>query len=271
MKENVNTMGIKTYVFFDIETTGLPYQEKNHTKITELTFVAVSRNDLENGDGQPLPPTNKLSLLFNPQRHISEKVCNLTGLSNNYLKNQAIFKDKIKIINSFLELPKPVCLIAHNGNRFDYKILLSEYLDAQETLPSDLLCVDSLSGFRHVMKNIDIEQCKNKKICTSYDYNIEDTSDWPELDISNEDWDKIDSLVASFSEMASPKTDNKKMSYSLSNLYKVLLGKEPVNAHRAETDCVMLLECVLAVKEDFLSWADAKCKPIKEIKPLTRM
>ncbi|CAG9570602.1 unnamed protein product [Danaus chrysippus] len=264
-------MAIKTFVFFDLETTGLPYQEKNRTKITELTFVAVSRNDLENAECNALPPTNKLSLLFNPQKHISEKVCNLTGLTNHCLKNQAIFKDKIRTINSFLELPKPVCLIAHNGNRFDYKILLSEYLDANESLPTDLLCVDSLSGFRHVMKNSNIEQCKKKKICTSYDYNVEDTCDWPELDISNEDWDKIDSLVASFSELNSSSTDNKKMSYSLSSLYKTLLGKETVNAHRAETDCIMLLECVLAVKKDFLPWADAKCKPIKEIKPLIRM
>ncbi|CAK1543346.1 unnamed protein product [Leptosia nina] len=196
---------IETYVFFDIETTGLPQLELCRTKITELSFVAVSREDLVTSETLPL--MNKLSLLFNPERKIQPKVTAITGLSITTLKNQPIFKNRIQIINSFLtSLPKPVCLIAHNGNRFDFKILQAEYCDVGEHLPNDLLCLDSLTGFRKIIKdtNITYKDLNYTSVCNKQDRQTssqeddelltDDEDKWPPLNTSAEEWLEIDKL-----------------------------------------------------------------------------
>lgn len=288
---------IETLVFFDIETTGLPQLERNRTKITELTFIAVSRRDIDTSNNLPL--MNKLSLLFNPEKKIQVEASLITGLTNTDLQNQPIFKNRIQSINTFLtELPKPVCLIAHNGNRFDFKVLRAEYGDVGEDLPNDLLCLDSLSAFQRIIKDTNIcykdlngsVNC-SKKIKTSDTCVInatksdvldselltdDDDDDWPPLNTSVEDWKEIDKLSESFSKLSSdedsmqkPKT-KEKISCQLSALYKRFLNKEAIVSHRAEADCIMLLSCVAATKEYFLPWADKNCKLINNIKPLVR-
>ncbi|XP_068625128.1 three prime repair exonuclease 2-like [Battus philenor] len=285
-------MSIATYVFFDIETTGLPCKEKNQTKITELTFVAASASEIQSTPLGSLPLVNKLSLLFNPKKKISSSAEKITKLSNYSLSHQPEFKDRINTINAFLkELPKPVCLVAHNGNRFDYKIFAAEYEDANAEFPPDILCVDSLSGFRKILtndSNILKSRKQNKKtpIYTSSpnssQNNImtDDEDEWPELNVHNEEWREIDNLSLSLSNMSCSEkeikckdnndTAKEKISYSLSNLYKRLLKKEPIDAHRAEADCLMLLECVIATKSSFLAWANDAVVPLHNIKPLQR-
>lgn len=308
---------VASFVFFDVETTGLPHQERNKTKITELCFVAAIRSDIEESPIGYKPYVSKLTLLFNPQKKIRPEVALMTGLSNNTLKNAPLFKDNIHTMVAFLEeLPKPTCLVAHNGNRFDYKLLLTELLDINALLPQGLLCVDSLIGFRHILKNRsspDLPNARNPSIPRDNSFSKDDSlleedslardnsmfrssslisedslisDDWPELDVSTEDWQEIDSLCSSFSEMPyeaanmskSMKDESKELagkptiekgSYTLSSLYRRLLNKEIYNAHRAEDDCLMLLECVVAAKE-FLPWADRSCKSIQDIKPFDR-
>ncbi|CAK1591415.1 unnamed protein product [Parnassius mnemosyne] len=285
---------ISTFVFFDIETTGLPYQEKNQTKITELTFVAVSAIDIESTSIGSLPLVNKLSLLFNPQRKINPEVVRLTGLSKCSLAQQPVFKSKIKTLNSFLEeLPKPVCLVAHNGNRFDFKILLAEYKDADAKFPDDLLCVDSLSGFKKVLNDDTYKSSQQnniRPISTSSpkieDILTEDEDEWPELNASVEEWQQMDELTQSLSNITCDEVKDKKkcleqnnvkdkevrekVSYTLSELYRRLLKKEPINGHRAEVDCMMLLECVIATKSTFLPWANKSSKLLNQVTPLQR-
>ena len=70
------------------------------------------------------------------------------------------------MIKSFLEnLAPPVCLIAHNGDKFDFPLLKSEFLRNNFSLSEDILCADSLTAFRAVdeMKrvkngNVDLNQ-----------------------------------------------------------------------------------------------------------------
>lgn len=47
---------------------------------------------------------------------------------------------------------KPLCLVAHNGNRFDFPLLRKELFKANGALPEDILCVDSLEAFRYIHK-----------------------------------------------------------------------------------------------------------------------
>jgi three prime repair exonuclease-1 len=74
---------------------------------------------------------NKLSLAVCPRKLILPHVEDLTGLSNYNLEHQAAFRDGVgAALASFLALlAPPVCLVAHNGNRFDFPLLKRE-LDA---------------------------------------------------------------------------------------------------------------------------------------------
>jgi len=139
---------IKTFVFFDLETTGLPSMENNKTKITELTMVAVQTEHLASG---VLPRVlNKLSLCFNPQKMVSCDSERITGLSNYILENMGPFSSNtVQAINLFLDHnPKPICLVAHNGDRFDFPILKAEIKKTGISLIDDIKCVDSLIAFR---------------------------------------------------------------------------------------------------------------------------
>lgn len=94
---------IESYVFFDIETTGLPWLEKNRTKITELSFVVALRKDVIVTPHGSLPPVSKLSLVFNPGRPIDPEAVKLNGLSNDLLRHAPVFRQKIETIVSFLK------------------------------------------------------------------------------------------------------------------------------------------------------------------------
>lgn len=295
---------IATFVFFDIETTGLPCQERNQTKITEFSFIAASRNMLEVTSYGLTLPVSKFTVVLNPERTIHPTVVNLTGLSNELLQHAPVFRQRVKSLITFLEdLLKPVCLVAHNGNSFDFKILLAECNDAGASLPKDLLCVDSLVGFRALLKNsnltyldlkgiqeISLGSKSNVEITSDDDLLTDDEEDWSDLNLTNEELDEIDDICSSVSYFEEPVSITKKVvnserskaikdvfnkksvknDFKLTSLYKRLLNKNEPNAHRAEVDCLILAECVVAMKQDFLPWADDKCKLITEVKPLIR-
>lgn len=121
---------IKTFAFFDLETTGLPALEFNKTKITELSLIACSKEHLLNAPLNQLPRVlHKISLCFNPMKMITPESTRITALDNYLLE-----KEKSLDINSgncllaFLNhLQHPVCLVAHNGNSFDFPILKREF------------------------------------------------------------------------------------------------------------------------------------------------
>ncbi|XP_050356218.1 three prime repair exonuclease 2-like [Nymphalis io] len=268
-------MTIKTFMFFDLETTGLP--AKDHVpKVIELTFLCVLRSDIEQADIYNLPPVSKLTYLFNPQTELSHEAAQLTGLSNEYLINQPVFEDKIKCIKAFLDAPKPVCLIAHNGNRFDFKIIKNEFANAKAVLPDGLYCVDSLKAFKKILKDNDFIQMEASNVCKrnfdSSDSTLGEDA-WPDLNVTPENWREIDNMIESFTSLTTtPKCESDKnkqstISLKLTNIYKTLLRKEPIVSHRAEADCMMLLECVISTKQYFLPWADRNYQLLSRIKP----
>lgn len=292
---------IATFVFFDLETTGLPWQERNQTKITDCSLIAASRNILEATSYGQTPLVSKFSVVLNPERLIHPTVTTLTGLSNELLQHAPVFRRRVKSLIMFLEdLTKPVCLVAHNGNSFDFKILLAECNDAGVSLPEDLLCVDSLVGFRALLKHsnlthidlenihgVNLESKETEEITSDDDLLTDDENEWSDLNLTNEAMDEIDDICSSLSDFEEPvcKPENKKRSkainnvfvkktstndFKLTSLYKRLLNKEEVRAHRAEVDCLMLAECIVAMKQEFLPWADNNCKLLTKVKPLIR-
>lgn len=288
---------IETFVIIDLETTGLPHQEYNRTKITEICLLAATRKDIKKTTAGKLPPMSKLSFLLNPEKSITPASARVTGITNSRVKNCPTFKEKFDTINAFLEdLKKPICLVAHNGYTFDYRILLAECADARVSLPHDLLCVDSLSIFRKITKmsppekssdsfdkraSMNSERSMNSTLLS--DIMTDDEDEWPELNVTPEEFQEIDELCASFSSLSAtkpPKKLNKsqakvsgktRLSMKLSDIFKRYFGEDNgMTAHRAEDDCLMLLQCMVAAQIDFLKLSDSNCKLLSDCEPIQR-
>lgn len=59
--------------------------------------------------------------------------------------------DLVGLLSIFLNrLQPPVCLISHNGFRFDFPLLKAELLSIERDLPGGLLCLDSWEMFRYL-------------------------------------------------------------------------------------------------------------------------
>jgi len=157
---------INTYVFFDTESTGL-----SGARITELSLVAVHHDELSNfakvlkkkieeksskAVGVTYPRVlNKLTLAVNPAKLVSTFIEEFTGLSNYNLEHQARFRDGAgpAMAGFIASLAAPVCLVAHNGDRFDFPLLVKEINLASKAgtvinMPDNLLCCDTLKFFR---------------------------------------------------------------------------------------------------------------------------
>ncbi|GFN88206.1 three prime repair exonuclease 1 [Plakobranchus ocellatus] len=138
---------IRCFVLFDTETTGLP-SVGNNPRITELCLLALTRNELASENSSPRV-LNKLLLCFNPMKMISSAACLHTGLHNDSLEELSTFKTQASLVCQFLKnLPHPVCLVAHNGNKFDFPLLVAHLEKGQQMIPEDVLCADSLEAFR---------------------------------------------------------------------------------------------------------------------------
>uniref|UniRef100_U5EQW5 Putative three prime repair exonuclease 1 n=1 Tax=Corethrella appendiculata TaxID=1370023 RepID=U5EQW5_9DIPT len=143
---------INTFVFFDLETTGLPQLEFGKTKITEISLIAVTKQHILEAKNDSLPRAlSKLTLCFNPQKRIHLKSEEMTGLSNELLEKHSPFDENaLKILTGFFQQQQqPVCLCAHNGNRFDFILLRNMFEKFPNVKISDsVFCIDTLQLFR---------------------------------------------------------------------------------------------------------------------------
>lgn len=73
-------MTIQTFIFFDLETTGL-IQGKIMPKITEIALVAVTRESIYNNGGNLPRILHKLVLPINPKKIIPAQVAYITSES----------------------------------------------------------------------------------------------------------------------------------------------------------------------------------------------
>ena len=99
----------ETYVVFDLETTGLDAKQE---KITEIGAIKI-----ENG-----VMTKTFSALVNPQRPIPENITNLTGISDEMVKD---CPDISKVMPDFLEFMGDAIAVAHNA-KFDVSFVTEE-------------------------------------------------------------------------------------------------------------------------------------------------
>lgn len=198
-----------TYVFFDLEATGLAGSQPK-ARITELSMVSMSSEQLARlkSDLSRLPfksnpelvyprILNKLTLCFYPATPVPPNVIQLTGLDNHNLEDQKPFDaGAAHLLGAFLDrLSAPVCLVAHNGERYDFSLLQAELKCCGQRLADDLLCVDSLKFMRKVYEEeksvvkSEIEASEEACSLGGFDVDFEDT--WM-MDVDNEDDDDDD-------------------------------------------------------------------------------
>ncbi|CAH2097957.1 unnamed protein product [Euphydryas editha] len=159
-----------TFVIVELNTTGLQERENNETKITELSLVAVKRKHiLATSRGATPRVQHKITLCFNPERPISATARTLSGLNNELLESESTFNmATFTIINTFLNnLTKPICLIAHNGHRFDFPLIKKYLLELDVNFDSELRYADSLHGFFDIMEGFGVR----RNIINRYDVN----------------------------------------------------------------------------------------------------
>lgn len=139
-------MDYDEYVIFDIETTGL---SAINDAITEIGAIKIR-------DGAVV---DTFSQLINPQREISDFITNLTGITNEMVKDQPTIEKVIPRFNDFI---KGSVLVAHNAT-FDVGFIRENLKLVNIGLYNPIL--DTLELARSVFPNL-----KNHKLDTLANY-----------------------------------------------------------------------------------------------------
>ena len=129
---------------------------------------------------------------------------------------------EVDLIVAFLHQHlEPLCIIAHNGEEFDFRVLKAKLDSLNKTLPKGILCADSLIAFKSL----------------------------PELFGEKKDptMDKI-------------QHDKKFVSYGLGSVYKRVFKTAIPHAHSSEGDCLALLQLFHQKNMEIVSLIDQTAK-----------
>ncbi|XP_061469963.1 three prime repair exonuclease 2 [Rhineura floridana] len=150
----------QTFVFLDIETTGLPH---DRPRMAELCLFAVHRHSLQPSllgwSNAPRLPRiiDKLTLCIDPKKPFTLEAGEITGLSNQNLMenckpdfNSAL----VEALRGFLQRQAgPICLVAHNGLGFDFPLLRAELWQVETDLPPSTGCLDTLPALKELERS----------------------------------------------------------------------------------------------------------------------
>ena len=89
-----------SFIVFDIETTGLSFK---HDKITEIGAIKINNGEV----------VDQFSALVNPGVKIPQKIIELTGITDEMVKNKATIDE---VLPKFLEFIGQNPIVAHNAN-----------------------------------------------------------------------------------------------------------------------------------------------------------
>lgn len=116
----------QTYVVVDLETTG---SISSWNRITEIGAVKVKNGVV----------IDRYQTLINPERSIPFNIQQLTGITNEMVKDAPLFPE---VAEAFKEFVQGSILVAHNAG-FDYGFLQNEYQRLEETFIMPYICTKS--------------------------------------------------------------------------------------------------------------------------------
>lgn len=130
----------QTFVFVDFETTDL-----HEPEVTEFCALAIDRNF-------PERVRDKLVLCCSTHKKISPVVSQLTGITNEMVTKRCQFpKEGVSLLLAFMKvIPGPICLLAHNGDKFDFKILHETLESGRIYGPLNVYSIDTLPLFKEM-------------------------------------------------------------------------------------------------------------------------
>ncbi|XP_077989841.1 three-prime repair exonuclease 1-like [Glandiceps talaboti] len=127
------TIPIQTFVFLDTEATGLPSRNgKKLPDVTELAMIAVPRKSLTKASVDDEVPrvSDKIVFCISPNKQVVPRAEEMTGLSKASLEKYGKQRTNKLLVLSLkcflLRQAQPICLVAHAGDRFDFKVLKRE-------------------------------------------------------------------------------------------------------------------------------------------------
>ncbi|CAH8497387.1 unnamed protein product [Heterobilharzia americana] len=247
---------LSTLVLFDVETTGLPSANFN-PEITELCMLASSRFNLENATGEPRVE-NKLTLCFNPTRTISSIASKISGLNSDNLFHQKDFDSSaVDLIHLFLNrLDTPICLIAHNGLRFDFPLLRAQILNVKgknyslnDCTNGPIVCTDTLHLFREFASQLAGTNSDDSGFIST-----DDQSSTP--------------VPVSHSSPKKPITTTNKHSFHLADVHERVFGDKHKNAHSAEGDCRAMLRLIQYLGSPAIDWLQSHYLNFNSVTPM---
>lgn len=236
---------IKTYVFFDLETTGLPTKEDGVPAITELGMLAVKRKHLENRETDVIRVQNKFLMCFNPDKKMTKESVELSGLTNELLEEEANLNIEVfNAMNNFINcLQKPVCLIAHNGFKYHFAVLKYYFKQIGFQLSPDIKCTDSLYGFYDLL-----EAEKAGEVLSFPDH-------------FKKPFSQLKRPIF-YSPRGIPGPADK---YILNNVYQRVIKNAYLETNRAQNHCTMIMEIARGRPEQFGQWVDGNHCAFSEV------
>lgn len=139
------------FYFADVETTGLSEEKE---RMTEIAIIKTNSN---------LEVIKTFEMLINPEREITEKITELTGITEEMIKNKPVYEEAIPAIKDFINYDKIPVLVAHNAP-FDLKFINKGFEDILGKLAFNNF-IDTVSLARELYpfwRNHKLDTCAKK-------------------------------------------------------------------------------------------------------------
>jgi DNA polymerase III subunit alpha, Gram-positive type len=153
----------KYYIFGDVETTGLS------EKTERMTEIALVKTD------EQFNITDKFQMLINPERTVSAKITELTGITEDMVKDEPKYEEAVPMIEEFWnngseitesngeKICDEIIFVAHNAP-FDIKFINKAFEDVNgKPIITDF--IDTVSLARELYpfwRNHKLETCAKK-------------------------------------------------------------------------------------------------------------
>ena len=152
----------KTIVVYDLETTGL---SKTEDRIIQFSGIKVSTKD------KALNVIDKLSLYIQPGIAVSDKITELTGITNDFLDEEGLDEeDAFSKIKAFMG-DTPLAVSGYNNKSFDDGFMTNLYARYGEAFTPDY----SLDVMQMAKDLVDKKDVENYKLATiAHLYGVDD-------------------------------------------------------------------------------------------------